>query len=220
MSRVLAISDLHCPFDHPKYLDFLRRTRDRFKTDTTVCLGDEMDFAAISKYPKDPDGLGGGDEFRQGLSHLEKYYKAFPNTKVCTSNHTDRPYKLAFAVGMPNNFVKPLKQLLKAPMGWEWAESYRIDDALYFHGEPYTGKDGAYQAAINESMNVVMGHIHSYAGVIHHESRFKKLWALNCGWGGDKVAYAFKYARTARSKAVLGCGVILDGEPHFIPMEK
>lgn len=220
MSRVLAISDLHCPFDHPKYLDFLRRTRDRYKTDTTVCLGDELDFAAISRYPKDPDGLGGGDEFKQGLEHLKPYYKAFPNVKVCTSNHTDRPYKLAFSVGMPNAFVRPLADLLKAPKGWEWQDDYVIDGALYFHGEPYSGKDGALQAAKNESMNVVIGHIHSSPGVTYHAAKYKKIWALNCGWGGDQVAYAFKYAKTSRSKAVLGCGVILDGEPHFIPMEK
>lgn len=63
MSIVLAIPDIHAPFQHPKTIEFLQYVYNHFKCDRVVCLGDEMDFHAISRWPKDPDGHGAGLEF-------------------------------------------------------------------------------------------------------------------------------------------------------------
>jgi hypothetical protein len=59
-SVVLVIPDLHCPFEHPDALEFLRAVKKRFMPSVFVCLGDEIDAHAFSRYPKDPDGMSAG----------------------------------------------------------------------------------------------------------------------------------------------------------------
>ena len=44
MATVLALPDLHCPFEHRDALAFLKAVRKHYRTDTTVCLGDEADM--------------------------------------------------------------------------------------------------------------------------------------------------------------------------------
>jgi hypothetical protein len=34
----------------------------------------------------------------------------------------------------------------------------------------------------------------------------------------DVDAYAFQYGKNSKDKPVIGCGVVIDGVPSFIPM--
>ena len=71
---VLAIPDLHCPFQHPDALEFIKHVRDRFHVTEVICLGDEIDAHAFSRWPKDPDGMGPGQELKAAIEALIPWY--------------------------------------------------------------------------------------------------------------------------------------------------
>jgi predicted phosphodiesterase len=218
--RVLVIGDIHAPFNHRYYLDFLRETYENWNCDTVVCIGDEVDFHALSKYPQDPNGYGAGDELINAIAALRPYYEAFPNVQVVTSNHTARPLKKAFEAGIPTQFLKDYKSFLDAPSGWSWSRSVEIDGVLYHHGEGYSGAAGSYKAAMNAMRSTVIGHIHSHGGVAYIQTEFDRIFGMNVGCGVDIEAYAFAYGKNCAFKPTLGCGVVLNGkEAYFIPMQ-
>ena len=68
-------------------------------------------------------------------------------------------------------------------------------------------------------MSVVMGHLHSVAGV-HYGAGPKRRWfGLDVGCLIDREAYQFAYGKHLPKKPILGCGVVLDGEGYFEPMK-
>jgi len=215
-SIVLAIPDMHHPFCHQDTLEFLKAVRDKFACNKFLCLGDEIDAHAFSRYPKDPDGLTGGQEIQKARECLLPFYLEFPEMLICESNHTVRPWKQAFEAGLPSSFLPSYAMFLNAPDGWKWASRHVIDDVMYIHGD--AGKSGFtahinYMKAFKRSM--VIGHIHSYAGVNYEGRHF----GMNAGCLIDVEAYCFKYAKHMPISVNLGCGVIKNGnEAHFIPM--
>lgn len=217
-NRVLVIPDLHCPFEHPDALPFLMAVRDAYKTNLTVCEGDEIDAASMSRYPKDPDGMNPGKELAEAIEHLRPFYREFPEVLVCESNHTVRPWKLAFEAGLPASFLPTISKVLDAPDGWIWKPRHEIDGVLYTHGD--NGKSGQYAHVHymkQAKQSVVIGHIHAFAGVNYEGPHF----GMNAGCLIDRDAYCFKYAKGALLDVSIGCGVVIDGkEAYFIPMRQ
>lgn len=215
-NRVLVIPDIHCPFEHPDTLAFLLAVRTAYNCNMAVCLGDEIDAHAFSRYPMDPNGLTAGKELEAAIEHLLPLYQAFPNMLVCESNHTVRPWKKAFEAGLPAAFLPTYSQILKSPDGWVWRPRHIVDGVLYVHGD--NGKSGQYAHVHymkQAKQPVVIGHIHAFAGVAYEGGHF----AMNAGCLIDKEAYCFKYAKGALMDVSLGCGVVLEGkQAHFIPM--
>lgn len=213
---VLAIPDLHCPFHHPDALEFLKAVQNKLKPSTIVCLGDEVDFHSFSRWPKDPDGLSPGGELRAAIDALIPFYVAFPNVKVCVSNHTIRPHKLMKLTGLPAAMLPAYSTMLNAPDGWSWHEHITIDGVRYMHGDQ--GKGGKYGWTSNSEVyhqSVVVGHWHSKAGVFYDSLMFN----VNAGCLIDPTAYAFDYARHSHKKPNLGCAIITGGrKATFLPM--
>jgi hypothetical protein len=213
---VLVIPDLHCPFQHPDALAFLKSVKAKVRPTKFVCLGDEIDAHAFSRYPKDPDGLGPGKEMTAAIEALLPFYLEFPEMLVCESNHTIRPWKVAFENGLPASFLPAVATYLNAPDGWVWKNHHMIDGVRYFHGD--SGRSGQYAhihyvKAFKKSC--VIGHIHSHAGV-NYEG---ELFGMNTGCLIDETAYCFKYAKNMATKPNLGCGVVFGGKKAvFFPM--
>lgn len=214
--RVLCIPDLHCPFEHPDSLAFLQAVAKRYQTTAVVCLGDEIDAHALGRWPANPDGMSAGKETRQAIEHLRPFYKAFPQVMVCTSNHTVRPWKKAFEMGLPSAFLRSVEMVLDAPDGWRWADEWKIDNVLYIHGEGKSGQNAHLAFLRARKHSVVHGHIHSYGGVATESEHF----AMNAGCLIDVEAYAFAYGRKHPINVSLGCGVVFDGKHAlFIRMD-
>lgn len=215
-SVVMAIPDLHCPFHHPDSLDFLQEVQRKFQPTDIVCLGDEIDAHNYSKWPKDPDGLSAGQELRAAVDSLTPFYLAFPDMKVCVSNHTVRPQKMMKAIGLPSAFFPSYSTMLNAPDGWEWKEHWIVDGVRYMHGDQ--GKTGNGGWAVNSDVyheSCVVGHWHSNAGVAYRSDKFN----LNAGCLIDEKAYVFDYARHSHKRPNLGCGIVKNGrQAYFIPM--
>jgi len=220
MSRVLVISDTHIPFSHKDSIEFLKDVKNRFKCNKVVHIGDEWDNAALSRFDKDPDGKSAGDEYKEAVQESKRWYTAFPSVEVVESNHGVRPFKKAFAAGIPRAYMKSYKEFTKAPAGWNWQPKLVIDDVLYFHGEPFAGDKAHLNAAIKSRMSTVIGHVHCYAAVSYTRSNKDQIFGMNVGCLIDEKTYPFKYAENHATRPTLGCGVVLEGqEAFFIPMK-
>lgn len=213
---VLAIPDLHSPHIHSDALDFLLYVQKRFQPNTIVFLGDEVDFHAFSKYPKNPDGFSPGHELKIAIEKLIPFYVAFPEALICVSNHTIRPRRMMKELGIPEAMLPTYSTMLNAPDGWVWKDKHEIDGVIYMHGDlARGGKNGWTSNSEVFHKSCVVGHWHSRAGVVYDS----KMFNLNAGCLIDETAYAFEYAKGSEKRPNLGCGLVVNGEAaFFLPM--
>lgn len=219
---IFCISDLQIPFQHQDAFEFVKHVVKTFSQkdleSVFVNMGDEVDQHTLGKYASNPSGYSSGEEIEISREELKPWFKEYPKTKVCISNHTWRGYKRAFDVGLPQQFLKTVADIYGAPPGWRWADRWLIDDIVFEHGEGVSGNDAALKAAIQNRLSTAIGHQHSHAGVIHSGSFHNTIWGLNTGCLIDVNKYAFAYGIKLRKKPTLGMGVIIDHIPLFIPM--
>lgn len=225
---IFAISDLQVPFEHQDALAFVQHVVEKYKSRVSpkfveiINMGDEVDQCTLGKYGANPNNLSAGEEIEIAIEHLKPWFKAFPKTKVCISNHTWRAYKRAFEIGLPDHFLKSVAEVYKAPQGWQWAQRWIVDNICFEHGEHVSGQTAALNAAIQNRMNTVIGHQHSHGGIIHSGSFHNNIWGMNTGCLIDINKYAFNYAQALRKKPTLGMGVIWisggESVPFFEPM--
>lgn len=215
-SVVLVIPDLHCPWEHQDALQFLRAVRAKYQPNTIVNLGDEVDFYGMSRFEHDVDVINAGAELSLAVKHLIPFYREFPNSLVCQSNHTHRVHAKAQKAGLPSSTIKSIEEILKTPEGWVYKQCHNVDGVDYKHG---TGKSGA-MAHLNHAKatgrSTCIGHIHAFAAVNYLRKGF---FAANFGCLIDKHAPCFAYASEMDDNIVLGCGIVIGGkEAYFIPM--
>jgi hypothetical protein len=219
-SVVLAIPDIHFGQDshHPDVFRFLSAIKAKYQPTTIICLGDEIEAANLGDWDKDPDGLSPGAELQESIKQLKKLYKIFPTVKVCTSNHTSRIYRRAFKAGMPKKLIKSYTEILEAPVGWQWADSWVVDGVIYEHGEGFSGQAGALKAAMANMQSTVIGHLHSYAGIQYYANSKHLVFGFNVGCLINRHSPVFNYAKNVKSKPIIGAGIITAGVPLFVPM--
>jgi len=218
---VLVIPDLQIPFNHQDAYEFLKEVKRAYRPTQIVCIGDEVDFHALSDYDHDPDGFSAGDEMARAIEGIRPFYRLFPTTQVCISNHTSRPFRRAYKYGIPKHFLKDYKEFLDAPAGWEWRDHWIIDGVRYEHGHELgggMGKTAAATAPLRNGRSTVFGHFHSSAGIHYISSPENLLFGFNVGCLIDFKSYAFAYAQGSKSRPILGCGIIDRGVPTFVPM--
>ncbi len=222
MPKTLVIPDLHEPHAHPAALDFLADLVKAERPDDFVCIGDEIDSHAVSAHPKDPDQDAAGREFKLAVDRLKKLYAITgkKTVRVCKSNHTWRPFRAAFAAGIPSRVLRSIREILEAPSTWTWADFWDVGNVLYCHGEGFSGPTAALTAAKNYRRNVVIGHVHSAGGVAFNTAYDSTIFGLSTGCLIDATAPVFAYAKYTASRPVLGCAMVDDGFPVFMPLER
>lgn len=224
--RYLAIPDLQIPFENLESLDFIKRVAKHFRIpkENMLNLGDEVDFYNLSSYFKDPDALHTvNQEFDEVIEKLHHWYNAFPYMRVCNSNHQARFWKKAVDAQIPSRMLRKYREIIEAPKGWRWAEHWQIKTKHPFmieHGCGYSGVNAHRNAAIDNTISTIIGHLHSKAGISYIKTKGANLWAVNSGALIDEEAYAFAYSKHARHKSVNGCTVVLDDGhmPVFVPL--
>lgn len=215
---VLVIPDLQIPYEHPDALAFMQAVEAAYEATRVVCIGDEVDQHAISRFDPDPDADGPGKELRLAKRRLKKWYAAFPEVQVTMSNHTQRIYSKAFHAGIPEAYLRPVNEWLEAPEGWTWEDQFTIDGVRYEHGDAQGGMYAVRNLAIRNRCSTVIGHHHSHGGVYYIANESEMIFGMNVGCLVDVKSLAFKYAKNAAFKPTLGCGVVVCGVPYFIPM--
>ena len=216
---------MQIPYQAFGALEFCRKVQKEFKIpqENIICVGDELDCYFASGYIKSPDASHTpNSELAESISELKRWYRAFPQMKMCLSNHGLRWVKKAYEAGIPSQVLRSYKDLIKAPKGWQYKYKWLINDRYPFyimHGLGYSGANGHKNAAIDNGISTIIGHLHAHAGIVHLRTEEQSFYGMNVGCLIDTEAYAFAYGKYARSKPVLGCGVVLDGgkTPLFIP---
>lgn len=220
MSTILCIPDLQIPFHHKHALRFLNEVADEYDPDKVVCLGDEWDNCALSRFPKNPDGQSAGDEHKRAKRASKGFFESFPDVLVCESNHRARLYKRAYEAGIPEAMVTDTHEYMGAPDGWEWKDQWWIEGVCFEHGDRASGVGAGDKLVDANHASTVYGHHSGRAGVSYRKLANKMLFSMNVGCLVDETSYAMDYLKMIKAKPVLGCGVIVDGVPHFVPMIK
>ena len=212
--RILVVGDLHCPFDHPKYLKHAVETYGKYNCTRVVMIGDIIDSHASSYHESDPDGLSAGDELKQAKKNVAKWYKAFPDADVIIGNHDRIVSRKAFTAGIPKDWIKNYNDVLETPQ-WRWTERLVIGDIQFVHGE---GGQASTKAK-NDLMSTVQGHIHTKMETHWFVGANYRIFSCQVGCGIDRDAYALSYAKSFKKQA-LGVAVILGNNTCInVPLE-
>lgn len=218
-AAVGVIGDVHAPFNHPNYLQFCKDTFSKYGAKQIVCVGDLVDNHAISRFQSEPSARGAYDELDAAIDQVRLFSEAFPRVSMCKGNHDTIPIRQAATIGMGERYLKPYHSLLGLPKSWVIEDEFIIDNVLYRHGINCMGKNGAINAATQERMSLVMGHAHSFAGVMYSANKRSLIFGMNVGCGIDIDAYAFAYNKQDKNRPILGCGVVInESNAVFVPM--
>ena len=214
MSTVLVIGDTHCPGMRRGYVDFLQRTADKYGCDRVVCIGDVVDWAAISFHEKLPGMPGAKAEVKQARRQVTQLAAAFPTAEWLIGNHDALPERQATTAGLPSELLRCHADF----WGVEWSVLPRytkhiIDGVIYSHGDG--GKGGmcaALKQAKDNFQSTVIGHFHAQAGVQWYANPEYRIFGMSVGCGIDAEKLAFSYGAKFPAKPILGCGVVINGK--------
>ena len=215
---VLTVSDIHAPFTHPRFREFMADTAQTEQPDEIVLIGDVVDLHALSFHEHDPDGMSPGHEIKAARRQVKEWVKLFPQAKVCIGNHDARTIRLARKAGLPLEAVKDFSEIWDTP-GWDWDWEHEVDGVLYKHGTGLSSLNAMLTFAQKRMISTVCGHIHKQGGTLYGASQIGRVFAMTVGCGIDVHSYAMDYGRDFTDKPVLGCGVVRGGVPQFIPMK-
>lgn len=216
---ILCISDMHHPYSHPDTLNFLKAIAKEYSPDLVVCLGDEVDFHAVSFHKSNPDLLSPGDELKTAISRLKPFYEFFPKMLILDSNHGSLVYRRIKDAGIPMHVVKPYGETLEAPKGWKWVDDLMVTasdgkDIYFCHGK----SNNVLKESQLNSTNFVSGHWHSTFEIKYWANKNSLYWGMSCGCLVDQSSLAFEYAKNFTKKFIVGTGIILEGVPRLVPM--
>ena len=207
------IGDIHEPVVHPGYLDFILSLQDKYKTNRVMFIGDVVDFHGVSFHAKNPECPGPRDEHEQALLGVQRWCQRFPKAEVMIGNHDERVHRLAASVGIPAKFLRNYHEVWETP-GWRWRYASDIDGVHYTHGTGSSGVRPAMLRAQQSCLSMVIGHVHSTAGVTWAAGPKHRLFGMDVGCGVDRKAMAMAYGKDFTRKPVLAAGVVLDGVPY------
>lgn len=215
---ILVISDMHHPYAHPDTVRFLKAAKAKFKPDTVVCIGDEVDYHALSYHESNPDLPSAGDELDKAIEALKPIYKLFPKCTVIESNHGSMVLRKSMTAGVPRKAIKPYNDILDAPKGWKWVFDTIIDTPLgpvYFcHGKTTTpGK-----LASQYGMSTVQGHYHEKSQVNWISTPERLMFDAHTGCLADDNSLALGYNKVNAKRPIVSILVIVNGIPQTVPM--
>lgn len=218
--NVGIIGDTHEPFCRKGYREFCYEIFNKFAVGQIVHIGDEVDNHAISYHETNPNGHSAGKEAELAQNNLHEWYKTFDKVNVCIGNHSALIERQAQTTGLPKKFIKTYEEIWEAPKGWKWQLQWEIDNVIYTHGTGSSGQNGAINRARDNRQSTVIGHIHSFGGVLYSASDRDMIFGLNVGCGIDVNAYAMEYGKPFAKRPTIGCGVVIDGRIGlFVPMD-
>lgn len=216
---ILVISDMHHPYAHPDVVAFLKAVRDEYKPDKVVCVGDEVDFHALSFHPSNVDLYSAGDELVTAINRLKPIYELFPEVDVLESNHGSLVLRKALFHGIPGKAIRGYNEILDAPKGWKWHEDLVIHGT---DGQPIYFCHNKTKDILKNSqamgMSFVCGHFHESAEIRYWGNPERLMWGMVTGCLIDKKSLAFAYNKTNLKRPIIGCAVILDSHPKLLPM--
>jgi len=217
----LIISCTHYPFEHPDYIDWINSIWKMFKCTELIHLGDLYDVAGCSRFFRDPRMPSIDEEFDRARAQCARLFKLFPKAKYIVGNHCARVSRAFIEAGLPELLMPDAKTAFNLPDGWEvHKDSIEIDGVVFVHGDNKPADALSFAKMIGK--NVIMGDKHTKLKVEHLNNDYKPLWAANVGCGISRERKAFDYTKKHISKPIVGCCVLIGGNPMVfaMPMDK
>ncbi len=215
---ILVISDYHAPYNHPDAVAFLKAVKAKYKPDTVICIGDEVDYHALSYHESNPELDSAGIELEKAIKALKPLYKMFPKVTVIESNHGSLVLRKAMTGGIPTKAIKPYNEILDAPKGWKWVFDTIINTPngpVYFcHGK--TGTPG--RLASQYGCSAVQGHFHERAQITYMSTPEKLMFDAHTGCLADDKSLALGYNKINVKRPIVSLIVIINGVPQIVPM--
>lgn len=216
---VLVISDLHIPYHHKDAFSFLRALKDKYKPDMVVNIGDELDHHAISMHEHNPDLMSAGDELRNARHYIKQLEEIFPRMTIVHSNHSSLVYRRALKYGLPKDYLKSYNEFLGVGKGWQWVDDLTLTlsdgtRCFFTHGM----SADVLKVAQQYGMNTVQGHYHTKFSIGYYSNPDALIWGMQVGCLINQKSMAFDYAKNFKSRFIVGCGMIIDGQPKLMPM--
>ena len=216
--RLLLISDLHAPYQHPDALAFLSYLKGALKPDLVVSMGDMLDFHGISFHDSDPDLLSSGDELSRGRAFAQDLEKLFPEMYVLGSNHGDLPLRKAKAHGLPRALFRPFNDIYGVGSDWKFVDDLLIEgpkQSLYLcHG---IVKDGL-KLTKERGVCTAQGHYHTEFNIKYASTPHDLLWSLQTGCLINHRSKAFHYNQLDLTRPIIGTGSVIHGKPQLHAM--
>ena len=218
-NSVLVISDLHIPYHHQDAFDFLKALKKKYKPDMIVNIGDELDHHAISMHEHNPDLMSAGDELKNSRVYVRELEKIFPRMTLVHSNHSSLVYRRALKYGLPKDYLKSYNEFLGVGNGWQWVDDLTItlsdgSRCFFTHGI----SADVLKVSAQYGMNSVQGHFHTKFSIGYFSNPEALIWGMQVGCLINQKSMAFDYAKNFKSRFIVGCGMIIDGQPKLMPM--
>lgn len=220
MAKVLAIPDLHAPYTNLKALTLLYKHIELIKPTHIVCLGDQLDLYAFSKFPRSHNVMTPKQELEQGIGLLREMWEIIQRISPQSinyqllGNHMERlPKRILDRLPEAESLFR-VEDLVKFN-GVHTIIDDRlvIDDVLYLHG--FLTKPYAHMRYFLKSC--VFGHTHN-AWLLYEKIHEKQLFEFTSGYLADDSQIPLKYTAAKINKWSTGFGLIDEGVPCFIPL--
>lgn len=218
--RILFISDMHIPYHNKGLLPFLQKLKDKYKPTRVICLGDELDYHALSFHDSDPDLDSAGGELGKSIPVIKQLEEMFPVMDLIDSNHGSMVFRKAKHHGIPVAVLKSYNEVLGVGPGWKWHNDMVLDlpngQKLYVHH----GKTAeAIRTSQMYGMNHVCGHYHESFAVKYWSTPQGLHWAVNSGCLIDNKALAFAYNKVNPKRPIIGTSLVIDSRPILEEMK-
>jgi len=218
---VIAIGDIHFPFEHEPTLAAILNTVKDAQPDVIIQMGDLYDLYSSSKYPRSHNIMTPREERLLGRAKAEAFWgqirKISPKSTCYQlfGNHDLRVFKRTLE-SIPAAEDEIWESLVRHMCfdGVKLCKDFRqpliIDGVAYEHGAL---KHGTH--FLDNGMSTVVAHTH-VGGTVHKGN----IWELNVGWAGDNQAQVFDYVRSklVAKKTTHGVGIVDHLGPRFVPL--
>ena len=103
--------------------------------------------------------------------------------------------------------------------GWNWHRRLTItlsngQRCVFVH----TAGANCQRNAEQLGMNFVQGHHHEKFEIAYSANPDRLYWGMTVGCLVDDEALAFSYNNVNPKRPLIGCGIIVDGQPKLLPM--
>jgi len=201
-------------------LDFLHKIKKTLNPTRIICLGDELDYGAMSFHDSDPDLDSSGRELLMALGYIDTLHELFPKMQLLHSNHGSMAYRRAKHAGMPRHLLKSYNDVLGVPSDdWSWHESIILElpngtKCKFVHGI----SSNILAASQSFGMSLVQGHHHQLFELRYWTAGNGLHFAITGGCLIDDTSLAFSYNKLQVKRPILGVTFIENSEPRLVPM--
>ena len=135
------------------------------------------------------------------------------------SNHGSMLYRRSKTHGIPNYMLKDYNEVIGVGNGWKWYADYKHtmnngQTVFMTHGM----KKNGLALAKEMGMCVIQGHYHTDFNIAYTSNPMALNWSMMCGCLIDDDSRAYAYNKVNSARVILGCGIIINGQPKLIPM--